>query len=146
MVDHLPRDSAYGEALATDEDLVDLDAKRPEYRPPLQGWDVIAELLAAIHDRLNDVVQVQADKNLNLKQWPRPVTAEDRARDRLRARRRARVRELFKPSEPPEAVRPAADMTRATPVREGLRQDRNGRWRDTRGRYAIEPGRPDERR
>lgn len=95
IVDHLPRNSAYGEACALDEALVDPDAPPERRRPSMREWSPEVELLAAIFDRLNNVVQVQSSKDLRLKPWPSPVTAADMLRERERRNRRARLTRLI---------------------------------------------------
>lgn len=100
MLDGLPRDSHYGNAVATDLEVAESLAGRQssrEYRPSLTEWSPETELLAAILDRLADVVQVQSEEKLDYKPWPRPQTAAEILQARERARRRARVRELFYP-------------------------------------------------
>lgn len=102
MIDGLPRTSAFGEALALD---VDLAREIPEAQgsraatPPLREWSQEVDLLAAIYDRLADVVQVQYEKPYKSKPYPRPETARDVLRREESRRRRARVRELFRPGE-----------------------------------------------
>lgn len=70
---------------------------RRDYHPPLSEWSPEVELLAAIHDRLRDVVQVQYDKKLDWPETPRPQTAAEVLERRKREAKRARVRELFYP-------------------------------------------------
>ena len=98
VIDGLPRDSAFGEALALDEEIAAAASGKADARPSVREWTPEVELLAAIHDRLIDVVQVQMDKKYQADQWPRPLTAAEMLRRKESRRRRARVRELFKPS------------------------------------------------
>lgn len=79
-----------------DEALVDPEAKqRREVRPAMREWSPEVELLAAIFDRLNGVIQIQSEKKLNLKPWPSPMTARDVLKDRERRRNRARLSDLI---------------------------------------------------
>lgn len=97
VIDGLPRHSAYGEALALDESLVDpASARRAPRgddmpRPSVREWSPEVELLAAIFDRLNGVIQIQSEKNLRLKPWPSPVTAAEVLRQRERRKNRQRL-------------------------------------------------------
>lgn len=99
VIEGLPRNSAYGESLALDETLVDPagDRRKTEEmpRPSVREWSPEVELLAAIFDRLNGVIQIQSEKNLRLKPWPSPVTAAEVLRNRERRNRRKRLDELI---------------------------------------------------
>lgn len=101
VVSGLPRNSAYGEALALDESLVDTSTSarrtsRGEQEPPsMREWSPEVELLAAIFDRLNGVIQIQTEKNLRLKPWPVPLTAAEVLRQRTRRQNRQRLTELI---------------------------------------------------
>ncbi len=99
VIEGLPRHSAYGEALALDESLVDpaSASARPsaeQARPSVREWSPEVELLAAIFDRLNGVIQIQSEKNLRLKPWPSPLTAAEVLRQRERRNNRRRLAEL----------------------------------------------------
>lgn len=96
MVDHLPRNTAYGEAIALDESLVDPDtAPTGTARPSMREWSPEVELLAAIFDRLSSLIQVQADKDLKLKPWPAPVTAAEILKQYRRQQNRSRLETLI---------------------------------------------------
>ena len=98
VIEGLPRNSAYGEALALDETIVEPASARrdaPDPRPSVREWSPEVELLAAIFDRLNGVIQIQSEKNLRLKPWPSPLTAAEVLRMRERRQRRKRLDELI---------------------------------------------------
>lgn len=60
----------------------------------MREWSPEVELLAAIFDRLNGVIQIQSEKNLHLKPWPNPITAAEVLRQRTRRTKRARLTQL----------------------------------------------------
>lgn len=92
LIEHLPRDSAFAEAIAQDDErfegvaLTDFQAEAPSI--PLTEFGPQQELLAAIYDRLGEVVNVGIQqgggKPVAIRPWPRPVTAADRAQARAR--------------------------------------------------------------
>ncbi len=89
MVDHLPQNSAYGQAVADDEELAELATGRQgEWHPSIAEWSPEVELLAAVYDRLGDLLAVtvtaRGKKPKLPKPWPRPRTAADRVRARKR--------------------------------------------------------------
>ena len=98
VVDGLPRNSHYGEALALDKELArrmeDGDGKR-QPRPPMRDWSPEVEVLAAIFDRMNAFIQTQSEKNLRLKPWPVPLTARELVKGEQRKRTRARLEQLI---------------------------------------------------
>ncbi len=92
IIDQLPRDSAFAEALSNDEGLAEALLKMPQ-RPGLptrrmREWSAEVELLSALVDRTAELIQaVAATKGAKPKQvrWmPRPVTAIQRLRARAR--------------------------------------------------------------
>lgn len=92
LIEHLPRGSAFAEAVAEDDDLADRNAVRPTRRrsPPVSEFTPDVELLAAVHDRIGNLITVVAatsgsKKPPKPKPWPRPVTAAERA-ERRRAK------------------------------------------------------------
>lgn len=96
VIEHLPRNSHYGEALALDESLVDPNAKpSSNARPSVREWSPEVELLAAIFDRMNAFIQTQAEKNLRLKPWPGPLTAAELLKQYQRAQNRTRLERLI---------------------------------------------------
>ena len=92
LIDHLPRNSHYAEAMAQDEEvaegLVDVPAGGPG-SPPLTEFTPEVEAIVAVVDRLGDVVNTliaaNGGKPKPVRPWPRPVTALDRVRARKRA-------------------------------------------------------------
>lgn len=107
MIEHLPTDSDYIEALANDPDIADaidqglIDPPEIDNRPALRDWDMTATLLAAIHDLLGSLLSAQVasatgGKHVpSIKPHPRPWTAVGQAV--LAARRRKhndKLREL----------------------------------------------------
>ena len=96
IIDHLPRTSAYREAVADDDDLARLLLR---YAPPEPGrpqrrmsdWSAEVEVLTAVLDRLGELVQAVAAvggaKPKKVPPAPRPVTAYERARGNRRAER-----------------------------------------------------------
>jgi hypothetical protein len=100
LIDGLPSYSAYQEALALDEELAEeyADDDRPttKYRPKITEWSPTEQLLAAVFDRLGEVVAVVAAANGGSgklpEQWPRPETAQDRV---LRRRQQREYDELL---------------------------------------------------
>lgn len=81
-----------------DESLVDesdsSSQAQPDARPSMREWSPEVELLAAIFDRLNGVIQIQSEKNLRLKPWPAPKTARDVLRQRERRKTRERLTQI----------------------------------------------------
>lgn len=103
LVDALPTHSAYGEAVNSDDEratrALDLqtDGKPDEQpRPRLSEWSPVEQLLAAVYDRLGEVVVGlvrQGGGKVNLPDpWPRPETAMERA---VKNRQDAEFDELF---------------------------------------------------
>lgn len=91
LIDRLPRDSAYVEALSNDEEFAALFPADDTPGQPVRrmaDWSPAVEMLTVIVDRLGEVVQAIAAlggvKPRKLPRAPRPVTAAER----LAARRR----------------------------------------------------------
>lgn len=89
LVEHLPRYSAYSEAVAQDDELAENSVEGPAPASlPLTEWTPEAEALWTVADRLADViravVETQGGKVGKIPSAPRPVTAFDRARARRR--------------------------------------------------------------
>lgn len=92
VIDHLPRDSAYVEALTNDDAFAeavlaqDIPAGKPTRR--MADWSPTVELMSSILDRLGEVVQAVAAlggaKPRKIAAAPRPVTARDRVAHRRR--------------------------------------------------------------
>lgn len=99
LIDHLPRTSAYQDALAHDEEMAStITGQPPEPKPPrLTEFGPDIEILAAIHDRLgelgNAVIAAGGGTPRTLRPWVRPVTAFDRIRAE---RRRAGAEDLLR--------------------------------------------------
>lgn len=93
LIDHLPRNSAYVEALANDEDLVEqmLDRSDDAATGPtrrMSEYSADVELLSAISDRIAELIQVTVAVNgakpQKIQYSPRPITAGERVRRRRR--------------------------------------------------------------
>jgi hypothetical protein len=91
LIEHLPRTSAFAEAVAEDDELADETVKHlnPDSRRtmPVSEYGPAVELLAAIYDRLGQqitatVAAAGAKRPPKPKPFPRPVTAIERARRR----------------------------------------------------------------
>lgn len=89
-IDHLPRNSAYVEAVSLDEELAAEVAKRPEPQKRgdlvrMRDWSPLMEAMAVQVDRLGDIVQaviaVQGGRPPKIDPFPRPKTAIDKLRD-----------------------------------------------------------------
>lgn len=84
LIEGLPRASRLRQAMATDVELYreqqQLGPQGPPPGPPLSEFTIEAEILAAVVDRLGEIIQVTiaaagSKKKINLKPWPRPETA-----------------------------------------------------------------------
>lgn len=98
LIDHLPRNSYYVEAMADDEELAEMALSAPERLdvptgPRVSQWSLEAEIIAAAVDRLGEMFAVtivsNGGKPPRLTPYPRPVTATERVRSRLRRERHA---------------------------------------------------------
>lgn len=95
LIDHLPRNSAYGDALAQDDELAVEAAERPDDTgPSLAEWSPEVALLSDLVDVLlllrSEVWKLAGQKTAPpYRPVPRPLTAADR----LAAERRERVRD-----------------------------------------------------
>lgn len=99
LIEFLPRDSAYIEALSNDEEIAQqlLDKQIPE-RPPqrrMSEYSAVVEVLSLVADRIAELIgTVAASRGIKprrIQPAPRPVTALERLRKR---RRRIRHRSL----------------------------------------------------
>ena len=87
LIDHLPSWSFYNEARANDEEIAAFlaDKEAPERQEKISDWSPEVGLLAAIYDRLGQVmdvlVRVNGGEKLKLEPLPRPVSAIQRARE-----------------------------------------------------------------
>lgn len=99
LIDHLPRDSYYAQAVADDEEHAALmlarqelngGSKATEQAPPLATWSAEAGMLADLIDSVNalrhTLIAVNSKKGANnkLTPYPRPRTAIDKVRRRSR--------------------------------------------------------------
>lgn len=95
IIDRLPRDSAYIEALTEDEQLAEQLLRRQTGQPAaakprrrMSDWSPTVEMLTAILDRLGELTQAVAAlggaKPRQVPRAPYPVTAADRVRNRKR--------------------------------------------------------------
>jgi hypothetical protein len=92
LIDRLPRNSAYVEALAEDDELAQQLSSQP--RPNVRSvrrmteWSVEVELLSVVADRLAELAQVVATsrgaKRTRVAPMPRPLTAGQRLEVRQR--------------------------------------------------------------
>lgn len=86
LIDHLPSHSAFSEAQALDEELAERYAdSEPDvtHRPRITEWSATEQLLAAVFDRLGEVVAATIASGGNKPPkmpdgWPRPETAAER--------------------------------------------------------------------
>lgn len=95
MIDHLPRNSSYVEAMAMDEELALEVLRRPERKTPprrrMSEWSPEVELLSIAVDRLSELIQAIAAghgaKPTRLTPQPRPQTAHEQVKYRERVRK-----------------------------------------------------------
>jgi hypothetical protein len=89
LIDHLPATSNYIAAMAGDDQLANQEhASAGPRGPRLQDWSPEVAALAAVVDRLGELIRIQiaraGKKPPAIRAFPRPVTAADRARIRRR--------------------------------------------------------------
>lgn len=90
LVDMLPRDTLFSEALANDDELADAyvvdERDRPAATRRVSEFGPVVELLSVIADRqaetINAVIAAAGAKPGKVSPMPRPVTAVDRAKRR----------------------------------------------------------------
>jgi transposase len=114
MIDRLPRDSAYFEALTDDEELavqIAATAPEPNKRPAhrrMTDWSPTVEVLTAILDRLAELTQTVAAlggaKPRKVPRAPHPVTAMERVRNRRRQQKHESLVSRVLPHRPPPAT------------------------------------------
>lgn len=132
VIDGLPRNSHYGEAIAMDESLVEPEAGKGEApRPTMREWSPLYELCVGLYDRLNALIQIQSQKKLNLKPWPGPMTAAELVKQQRRKQNRARLQRLVVEAQ----ARHAAGHP-MVPEARGFYQDDDGRWHRADGRFV----------
>lgn len=90
-LEHLPRTSAYNEALAQDEELAERTANGPDRKPgppPLTEWGPEVQALAEVRDLVAQLLAVtikaHGGKPQKVQPYPRPVTAIERVRRKAR--------------------------------------------------------------
>lgn len=92
LIDHLPRDSAYVEALSDDEEMAERMLGQADRAPRrrMSEFSVEVELLSVIADRqaeiINALIARRGVKPARIKWQPRPETALERVRRRKRRR------------------------------------------------------------
>lgn len=94
-IDHLPRNSAYVEAISLDEELAEQIAAAPPEKGPamrMRDWSPQLEMLAVLTDRIGEVIQAviaaQGGKPPRITPIPRPKTAADKLKDPRRQHHR----------------------------------------------------------
>ncbi len=114
IIDRLPRDSAYMEAVADDEEVAEQMLRRRDSgedkqpRRRLSDWSPTVEILTTIVDRIGELTQVAAAlggaRPSKLPRGPYPVTAFDRVRNRRRVdNHRSLVSRVLPATDPPAA-------------------------------------------
>jgi hypothetical protein len=112
LIDHLPRGTAFAQAVADDDELaaqqvVTASGGKRKAAPPVSEYTPDVELLAALYDRLGVLIgwvaaSAGAKKPPKAQPWPRPVTAIERARSR---RARADFQDIVAMAAPHEVPR-----------------------------------------
>lgn len=102
LIDWLPRNSAYMEAISLDEEVAEEmlsqptdDKKRSYNGPRMSEWSVELEKLTDVVDRLGELMQAvvasAGGKPPKIKPQPRPRTAMDRVKERRRMEHHRKV-------------------------------------------------------
>lgn len=88
LIDHLPRHSRLGAAMADDDELAELMEGSPvsERPPPLTEWTPEVDALAKVADRLGALVETVTAALGGTAKVP-PLLRPETARDRLKVRR-----------------------------------------------------------
>jgi hypothetical protein len=87
LIGHLPRNSFFSEALATDEELAAsmADQESPPFEQRFSEWAPEAEILAAVYEQLQVVVGVLVKAHggdpRKVVRWPRPKSAVTAVRE-----------------------------------------------------------------
>lgn len=117
-IDHLPRNSAYVEAVSLDEELA-AEVLKQQDKPKAAGvrmrdWSPEMEVLVAAVDRLGEVVQAviaaQGAKPPKIAPLPRPTTASDKLRDPRKQHQKVLAKVMI--TQPDGSVISAAEMAR----------------------------------
>lgn len=117
-IDHLPRNSAYVEAVSKDRELAEQMLDHP---PPagdavrMRDWSPLMEAMATQIDRLGDVVQAviaaQGGKPPKIKPFPRPKTAVEELRSPQHQHKRILSKVMIR--QPDGSVKSAAEISAA---------------------------------
>lgn len=97
LIDRLPGHSCYAEAVAQDDEIAgEMTAPTGKYRPRVTEWSPTEQLLAAVFDRLGELVAAVVASGGGdgrvPEAWSRPETAADRL---LAAKQSAEWDDLF---------------------------------------------------
>ena len=95
LINHLPRNTHFTEAISLDEEHAEAVARAPQekrepYRPPMHAWSMEAQMLATVIDRLGALqhilVAVNSKKGAGEppKPYPVPLVALERIRHQVR--------------------------------------------------------------
>lgn len=144
LIDHLPRETWYNEAVSNDEEHSEMIAKslaeRPESSerpaPPMRTWtpevDMMAKVVDAVRSVNHTLAAVNSEKGKTPKPpepEPRPVSAIDKAaraaRNAARVQKHKDLTMRLLPHKRPDYVPPPT-----------VQLDKNGRARDARGRFV----------
>lgn len=111
LIDRLPRNSGYVEAVANDDLVAEqiLDRPQPEGEKPqrrMSEYSADVEMLSVIADRLSEMINVLAAVNGAkpgpMQHAPRPVTALERVRERRRVTKHRAIVARVLPRKPTE--------------------------------------------
>lgn len=108
IIDRLPRDSAYIEAMSDDEDMAEHLLDRSEQGPKrrMSEFSAQVELLSVIADRQAEMIQVlvarRGARPPRIKWQPRPETALERVRRRRRRHQHDRLVARVLPARAPQ--------------------------------------------
>lgn len=148
LIDWLPRDSAFMEAMSEDEELAENLLRQPRGKTPghkvrISEFSPLRETLSDLYDRQGEIVQAiiaaAGAKPPKLKPYPRPRTALDRLRDKHRYEKHrstvARVlrRDPDAPSKPLPGAQPPPASTKFVPKKVALLPGENPFRMVTRG-------------
>lgn len=116
IVDHLPRNSAYMQALTDDDAWAEAVIDLPQSdRPPsvrLADWSPELEMLTNLYDRVGELIRVTAmaagSRPKRAQPAPRPRTALDRVRARRRKAQHSLLVSVLLPHKDSEAGTPTS--------------------------------------
>lgn len=119
-IDHLPRNSAYVEAVSLDEEVAQAALDRPAPKGNtvrMRDWSPMMEAIVAQVDRLGDVIQAviaaQGGKPPQIAPFPRPKTAADKLRDPHREHHRILTKVMIQQADGSVLPADEASMTGA---------------------------------